>query len=116
MSSAVPEDAAVAQNGVDVKEFFGKLQPFIEKLMDVYSQAAPYIHTGIIKVKQVYDEFIGPKIKEYYLNEFSNVILGIVLLFFGGSFAMTIACYSALQISGTSLSLFLLNFFLTRDH
>merc|ERR550525_2168411 len=43
---------------------------------------------------------VKPVINKYWKSEFIQLIFGAVLLLFGGTFAMTIACYMAVRLSG----------------
>lgn len=82
-----------------MSEMFGKMQPFIEKLIDLYTVAYPhcvkvggYLNAGYSKAKPILDK--------YWKAEYTQLLFGAVLLLFGGTFAMTIACYMAVRLSG----------------
>ena len=82
-----------------LQDLFGKLQPYIETLIDFYAKCAPYIDIG----KKYFDKGwkkIEPYYTKYWKTEYIEIFIGFTLLFFGGTFAMTIACYMAIQISG----------------
>ena len=76
----------------DVQDVFGKLQPYLEKLIDLYSKASPYIDIVMSYLNIAFKQ-IEPYYKRYWKPEYIQIFVGLVLLFFGGSFAMTIACY-----------------------
>merc|ERR1719336_2057481 len=86
-------------SSADLSQLFGKMQPFIEKLIDIYAIAYPFcakvggfLDSGYQKVK--------PIINKYWRSEYTQLLIGAVLLLFGGTFAMTIACYMAVKLSG----------------
>eukprot|EP01084_Bolivina_argentea_P206198 352093_1 len=82
-----------------LKEFFGSMQPIIEKLIDVYAQLAPYIDIAKVYVNQGW-ETVQPYYNQYWSPAFIEIFIGFTLLFYGGIFAMSIACYMAVQLSG----------------
>eukprot|EP00486_Rosalina_sp_Unknown_P015234 CAMPEP_0201580902 /NCGR_PEP_ID=MMETSP0190_2-20130828/58656_1 /ASSEMBLY_ACC=CAM_ASM_000263 /TAXON_ID=37353 /ORGANISM="Rosalina sp." /LENGTH=236 /DNA_ID=CAMNT_0048017885 /DNA_START=20 /DNA_END=727 /DNA_ORIENTATION=+ len=83
----------------DMQDVFGKLQPYLEKLIDLYNVASPYIDIAASYAQKGYKQ-IEPYYNKYWKAEYIQVFIGFVLLFFGGTFAMTIACYMAVQLSG----------------
>ena len=83
----------------DMTDVFGKLQPYLEKLIDLYNIASPYIDIAVSNAKKGFKQ-IEPYYNKYWKAEYIQVFIGFVLLFFGGTFAMTIACYMAIQLSG----------------
>merc|ERR1712238_112466 len=55
---------------------------------------------GMEKYYVIGAKFYEEKLKHYYNQAVAEVFLGFVLLFFGGNFALTIACYTAIKLSG----------------
>lgn len=80
-------------------EIFGKLQPFISTLVDLYVAAYPYCAAAAEYVDVGYQR-AKPYIDRYWKPEYLQLLGGVVLLFFGGTFAMTIACFMAVRLSG----------------
>lgn len=80
-------------------EIFGKMQPFIEKLVDLYAACYPYGVKASKHLNRGY-QVVRPFVDKYWKTEYLQLIFGAVLLFFGGTFAMTIACYMAIRLSG----------------
>jgi len=80
-------------------EIFGKMQPFIESLVDFYAAAHPYGVKAFAALNKGY-QAAKPFVDRYWKNEYFQLVFGAVLLFFGGTFAMSIACYMAIRLSG----------------
>lgn len=97
MSATKSADKKSKKN--DIQDVFGKLQPYLEKLIDLYNIASPYIDITISYAKKGLKQ-IEPYYNKYWKAEYIQVFIGFVLLFFGGTFAMSIACYMAIQLSG----------------
>eukprot|EP00484_Ammonia_sp_Unknown_P020778 CAMPEP_0197026324 /NCGR_PEP_ID=MMETSP1384-20130603/6436_1 /TAXON_ID=29189 /ORGANISM="Ammonia sp." /LENGTH=355 /DNA_ID=CAMNT_0042454967 /DNA_START=30 /DNA_END=1097 /DNA_ORIENTATION=+ len=80
-------------------DLFAKLQPFMEALVDLYAKMAPHIAVARKYLKQAWQK-VEPFYNQYWKQEYIEIMIGVVLLFYGGVFAMTIACYMAVQLSG----------------
>eukprot|EP01084_Bolivina_argentea_P160731 279858_1 len=82
-----------------ITDVFGKLQPYMETLVNICSQLAPYITIAETYINMGWKK-VEPYYTKYWKSEYIEIFIGLVLLFFGGMYAMTIACYMAVQISG----------------
>jgi hypothetical protein len=94
-------ESAVGPNGVSMSanQLLSKVKPFTENLIKLFATIFPYW----ILAKQYASKgwtLIKPYYEKYYVPEMAECAIGLVLMFFGGQYAMTIACYTALQISG----------------
>eukprot|EP00485_Elphidium_margaritaceum_P017011 CAMPEP_0202730050 /NCGR_PEP_ID=MMETSP1385-20130828/186444_1 /ASSEMBLY_ACC=CAM_ASM_000861 /TAXON_ID=933848 /ORGANISM="Elphidium margaritaceum" /LENGTH=358 /DNA_ID=CAMNT_0049396323 /DNA_START=31 /DNA_END=1107 /DNA_ORIENTATION=- len=78
---------------------FAKLQPVISFLVDAYVKLSPYLEIARTYIAKGW-QHIEPYYRRYWKTEYIEIFIGFVLLFFGGTFAMTIACYMAVQLSG----------------
>jgi len=99
MDSSETQANGPRRSSTDLSELFGKIQPFIEKLIDLYAIAYPYCAKAGGYISMGYQK-VKPVINKYWKSEYTQLIFGVVLLLFGGTFAMTIACYMAVQLSG----------------
>jgi hypothetical protein len=74
------------------------LEPVIAKGVDVYLKLYPFLEKGYDASKKGYAT-AKPYIDKYYTAEIGELFFGLVLLFFGGHFAMSIAAWTALKVS-----------------
>ena len=79
----------IQQLGPQIAEFLKAAEP---ALRAVY----PYCHLA----KQ-YGISLYIALEPYHTEEVAEVLLALTLLFLGGQFAMTIACYQAFRMSGS---------------
>merc|ERR1719271_1722361 len=70
-------------------------KPFLEKAEPYIRQAYPYVVIAKDKAMTVY-----AYCEQRYDDEVGTIVLGLVLLFFGGQFAMTISAWQIFRISG----------------
>merc|ERR1719499_1507791 len=77
------------------KEIQGKKQ-ILEGLVKVAEVVIPKVQEFSGRAMKFYEDYL----EQYYSADLAELALGFVLLFFGGNFALTIACYTAIQLSG----------------
>ena len=83
----------------NMESFMTKIQPIFVKSFEFYEKIAPYLGEFYNKCDESYKK-AKPYINKYWFEGLTEIFLGVVLLFFGGNFAMTIACYVAVQLTG----------------
>lgn len=93
------EDSKQSESNANVQSLLQKLKPLAIKCGEIYVKIAPYLSIAYEKGEELYTK-AKPLIDKYYFPGLINLILGIILLFFGGNFAMTIACLTAIQLTG----------------
>jgi len=81
-----------------VKNMLNQAKPLVEKLEPMVRAAYPYI--VIIKDVAVQGYCL---VQPYWDKEVSSIALALVLLFFGGNFALSIACWQVFRVSGQRL-------------
>lgn len=83
-----------------------------EKLKQAYQAAKPYLDKAVPMLQATWPYCVIAKdaaksayvlLKPYYNDHVGNCILGFVLLFLGGNFAMTIACYQIFRATGQAM-------------
>jgi len=74
-----------------------KVGPILDAAAEVWSKAQPHMKKARVFVQKVYK-----KVKPYHPEEWIPMIVGLVLCFFGGSFATTIAAVEAFRLTSYS--------------
>jgi len=96
-------NAGKAPNGEtaeqSVQEMFGKLRPLLETLIDLYAKAAPHIERARQLASRGWRK-VGPYWEQYWEDSYLEAVFGVALLFFGGTFALTVSCFMAVRLSG----------------
>lgn len=82
-----------------VSEQWKKFKPYYDKAKPYIEQAKPYLKKAYVLACQAYDLFMT-KVWPYYSHDAVTMTFAIVLLFFGGQFALTIACVQAFKMTG----------------
>jgi len=77
----------------------GALKPIVRTFVDGLERSLPYMEKYYGVAQKYYEE----RLQQYYSQTLVELFLGFVLLFFGGNFALTIACYTAIKLSGWDL-------------
>jgi len=77
------------------KQAYEAAKPYLDQLVPILHAMWPFCVMAKDSAKQVYS-----LLQPYYNEDVGNCILGVVLLFLGGNFAMTIACYQIFMASG----------------
>jgi len=81
-----------------IQNILNQAKPLLEKLEPVIRATVPYV--VVIKDYAIQGYCV---VQPYWDKEVGSVALALVLLFFGGNFALTIACWQVFQISGHRL-------------
>mmetsp|Transcript_60791 Transcript_60791/g.144842 ORF Transcript_60791/g.144842 Transcript_60791/m.144842 type:complete len:346 (-) Transcript_60791:54-1091(-) len=94
-----------AEDKSPLKAGLERIQQLAPQVLDVLKQAEPflraaypYCHIAKGYVMQVY-----AVLEPYHTEEVAEIIFALALLFLGGHFAMTIACYQAFRMSGSKI-------------
>jgi len=77
----------------------GKLRPVFESVVDLYTKAAPHIETARQSANKAWRR-VQPFCERYWDEDFIQILIGCTLLFFGGTFALTVSCFMAVRLSG----------------
>lgn len=88
--------SVVAEFVEEHAEKLGALKPIVQAFVDGLEYSLPYMEKYYSIGLQLYED----KLQRYYSRTLAELFLGFVLLFFGGNFALTIACYTAIKLSG----------------
>ncbi|ETO01037.1 hypothetical protein RFI_36403, partial [Reticulomyxa filosa] len=109
------ESGSNGSNGSNSTQLLEKVKPLTETLLKLYALILPYWAIASERATTAWSQ-IKPYYEKYYMPEMAECAIGLILMFFGGQYAMTIACYTALQISGSqtkeqSISLLFVPFF-----
>lgn len=87
------------QTGMEkASELAKQAAPHLQKLEPFIRQAYPYCHTA-----KDYSIWAYEKAKPYYTDFVFEMVFALVLVFLGGNFALTLACYQAFNVSGRRL-------------
>lgn len=81
-----------------VKNMLKQAKPLVEKMEPIVRASYPYI--VVIKDAAVQGYCL---VQPYWDAEVSSIALALVLLFFGGNFALSIACWQVFRVSGQRL-------------
>jgi len=80
----------------DLSTNLERLKPVIEALVKFGEVAIPLCEKYYAIAHKFYMEYLD----QFYSQDLLELCLGMILLFFGGNFALTIACYTAIKLSG----------------
>lgn len=80
-----------------IQPYLDKARPYAEKIRPLVKQALPYFALAWVELKKLH-----LMLQPYYSQEAADTLFAVILLFFGGQFAMTIACVQAFRMSGWS--------------
>jgi hypothetical protein len=89
------DDSSSSSQLSALKKAAMQAKPFLEKAEPYIRQAYPYVVIAKDKAMTVY-----AYCEQRYDDEVGTIALGLVLLFFGGQFAMTISAWQIFRISG----------------
>lgn len=78
-----------------LKPYWEKVRPYAEQVKPLLKATIPYLQMAWVQL-----QLLHVKLQPYYSEEFFDTIFAVILLFFGGQFAMTIACVQAFRMSG----------------
>jgi len=73
-----------------------RLKPLLEACVKLGEVLIPLAQKYSAIAFKFYEDYL----EQYYSPDLVELTLGCVLLFFGGNFALTIACYTAIRLSG----------------
>ena len=77
-------------------------EPYVAKLLSLLRQLRPYIDHSIPHVKRLY-ALIGRLHTEYWQDGYGEILYSLLLIFFGGQFALTILSVQAFNQAGGSI-------------
>jgi len=79
-----------------LSENLERVKPILEGMVKVAEVVIPKVQEFSARAMKFYEDYL----EQYYSSDLAELALGFVLLFFGGNFALTIACYTAIRLSG----------------
>lgn len=77
-----------------LKPLAKKVGPLLDLAADVWSKAQPHVKKARALCRKVHE-----KLEPYHPEEWGPMIIGIILCFFGGFFATTVAAFEAFRIT-----------------
>eukprot|EP00193_Tetraselmis_chui_P010979 CAMPEP_0177788182 /NCGR_PEP_ID=MMETSP0491_2-20121128/21953_1 /TAXON_ID=63592 /ORGANISM="Tetraselmis chuii, Strain PLY429" /LENGTH=326 /DNA_ID=CAMNT_0019309709 /DNA_START=205 /DNA_END=1185 /DNA_ORIENTATION=+ len=78
-----------------IQEVLTQLKPYFQKAADVYNSVEPYVEKGCALA-----EVGWAKLQPYHPEEFVPMLVGLVMIFYGGTFMTLIACVEAYRMFG----------------
>mmetsp|Transcript_27805 Transcript_27805/g.71581 ORF Transcript_27805/g.71581 Transcript_27805/m.71581 type:complete len:330 (+) Transcript_27805:79-1068(+) len=78
-----------------VQEVLKQMQPFLQKAANAYNVVEPYLEKGWTLAVKGWE-----KLQPYHPEEFIPIIIGLVMIFYGGTFMTLIACIEAYRVFG----------------
>jgi len=83
-------------NSKNLSKAVGAMAPVLEKLVGCVQKVMPTIE----KYYSLATKFYKDNLAEYHTAELTELCFGFTLLFLGGNFALTLACYTAIRMTG----------------
>ena len=98
-SSAAPAPTPQTDQLEGIVRFWEKAQPHLARIKPMITRLLPIIATAGKQTKNVVERYVVP----HYTDDVGRIMWNVILVFFGGQFAMTIMALQAFQMTGSSL-------------
>ena len=80
-----------------VLDFWDQAQPYLAHIRPLLTQMLPFIISATAQTKSFGKRYVAP----YYNDEVGQMMWNVILVFFGGQFALTIMAIQAFQFTGS---------------
>ena len=82
-----------------IMKFWETAQPHLAKIQPMMSKVMPFVIRASQRTRTVAEKFVIP----HYTDDASRVMWNVILVFFGGQFALTIMAMQAFQMAGSGI-------------
>lgn len=97
--SVVSKAASTVMNNMtseNLSKAAAAVAPVVEKIVELVQKCLPIAEKYYKKAGEFYQAYLA----EFHTAELTELFFGFTLLFLGGNFALTLACYTAIRLSG----------------